>query len=337
MNRLLHTLFLFCSLLLLLIPAAAQQKNADSLRRIKDNMIIQAAMRYPLLCRASIQYGTVSNTHYTATLHGKAYLEGDLKIQNAVKGFLTLPVYAFGKQEVSATIGYIRQEMVLQNTVDKIPESPVDNGSTTLQTMALSLGYKRKDSLFGKPFVSGGSLIVNSSLQSSIDKTSAVLYGIWSIKTTRTTYIGAGLVVLIDRNSTFPALPTLIYWHRFTASPWELSIDIPTHAFIRHPIFSKGLLSLGTELSDNTLFKEVDQPLLPVKAEFKMLDLKTGFTIDYPICKKLLIGCNGGMMNKVMDRMLQRNNSVNDYAVTARRDPCVYFNIHLSLLPNLLK
>ena len=223
--------------------------------------------------------------------------------------------------------------MTLKNTADKEPELPVSNGQYHLQTLSFAVNYKRQDSLFHKRWISGGSLITSSSLQDPVDKVSGLLYGIVILKATRTTIISAGALVLINAAGITPVLPTFSYWHKFHGSPWEISIDMPAHALLRTNVFSKGLLSLGTELSDNTLFKKIDQPLLPPHIVYRDTDLKSGLTLEYPILKKVLAGCKFGMLNPILIRVLERSASYNEYDILAHRNPGPYLSFSLSLIP----
>jgi hypothetical protein len=152
------------------------------------------------------------------------------------------------------------------------------------------------------------------------------------LKTTPTTRIYAGLLVFIDPTSTLPAIPTFSYWHKFAASPWEISLDLPTRLLVRRPVFSKGLLSLGTELVENTLLRKIDRPLLQGGFAFKDLDLKNGFTLEYPVARKVLIGCGGGLLYTAQYRVLDPGKGSKDYTVDIKRNPGPYFNISLSIL-----
>jgi len=306
--------------------------KVDSLSIQRENMKMQAALRYPTLRMAMLQTESGGSVHYTSKLHGNDFVEGNIRPKNIVSGFFNLPVYSSRKQEISVALRYYRLETVLGNTTNKIPQSPVSDGSYTLQTLALALNYKRTDSLFGRPIIWGGSLIAHSSLQSGINKISGLAYGIFPLKTTRMTRIAAGLVVIADPTSNIPVLPTFSYWHKFGRSPWEVSIDIPTGALLRRNVFSKGLLSLGTELSSNTLFRNIDQPLLPGKAQFRELNLKSGVTLEYPIARKMLIGCSGGILSTMQYRVLEPYRSLKDYDVAIKRNPGPYLNISISFL-----
>jgi hypothetical protein len=314
-------------------PARAQEKTTDSLRLRRDYMTTQAALRYPFLRRAAIESEFDGNMHYTAKLHGNNFLTGTIHPENTVRGWARLPIYTEGKQEISATFGYITQGIALRNTVDKMPESPVGNGDYSLQTLSLSLNYKRHDSLFHKQLVWGGSLIASSSLQSPVDRVSGLLYGVVILSASRTTIISAGVLVLLGAASITPVLPTFSYWHKFTGTPWEISADLPTHLLLRTTVLSKGLLSFGTELSGDALFKKIDQPLLPSHIVIRDTELKSGFTLEYPLFKKVLVGCRGGLLSPIQIRVLERSAAINDYYISVKRDTGPYLNFSISLLP----
>jgi hypothetical protein len=322
----LFTLLVFC------LPAVAQQSKDDSLRLMRDYMAQQAALRYPALRMAMVQVETAGSTHYTSKLHGKDFLSGTMRPQSTVKATFGLPVYTSGSQELSFIVAYNSQETTLKNTTNQIPQSPVSDGTYTLQNLSLGLNYKRTDSLFNKPVLWGGLLLMNSSLQSSFARATGLLYGMVPLKTSRTTRIYAGLLVFIDPSSTLPVIPTFSYWHKFTGSPWEISLDLPTRLLLRRPVFSKGLLSFGSELADHTLLRKSDQPLLQGGFAFKNLDLKSGLTLEYPVSRKVLIGCSGGLLYTTQYRVLDPGKSINDYSIAIKRNPGPYFNISLSLL-----
>ena len=322
----LFTLLFFC------LPAAAQQPKDDSLRLRRDYMTQQAALRYPALRMATVQMETTGGTHYTSRLQGKDFLKGRIQPQSTLKATFSLPVYTSGSQELSIISAYTLQVTTLKNTINQIPQSRVSDGTYTLQNLSLALNYKRTDSLFNKPVLWGGMLLTNFSLQSSLARVTGLLYGMVPLKTTRTTRIFAGLLVFIDPSSTVPVIPTFSYWHKFAGSPWEISLNLPIHLYFRRPVFSKGLLSLGTELGENTLLKEVNQPPLQGGFAFKDLYMKSGFTLEYPVFRKVLIGCSGGLLYSTRYRVLDPGKSINDYIIGVKRDPAPYLNVGISIL-----
>ncbi len=320
------------SLLVFSMEAAAQQSKDDSLRLMHDNMTLQAALRYPALRLAVVQVETIGGTHYTSTLQGKDFLNGTIRPERTVKAVFNVPVYTSRRQELSVIAAYNEQENALTNTVSQIPQYRIADGEYHLQNLSLGLNYRRKDSLFTKPVVWGGTVITNFSLQSSYTRTIGLIYGIIPLKTTPTTRIYAGLVVSTDPSSLIPVIPTFSYWHKFAGSPWEISIDLPTRALVRRPVFSKGLLSLGTELAQNNLIRKIDQAPFQGGFAFKDLDLKNGFTLEYPILRKVLIGCGGGLLYTATYRIQDPGKSNNNYLVGIKRNPGPYFNISISLL-----
>jgi hypothetical protein len=322
----------FFALLVCYLPAAAQQEKADSLRLARENMALQAALRYPSLRMATVQVETIGGTHYTSTLQGKDFLNGTMRPERTVKATFNVPVYTSGRQELSVITAYNAQKNSLTNTVSQIPQYRVSDGKYNLQNLSLGLNYKRTDSLFNKRVVWGGTLVTNFSLQTSYVRAIGLLYGIVPLKTTRTTRISAGLVVSIDPSSVLPVIPTFSYWHKFAGSPWEISLDLPRGVLVRRPVFSKGLLSLGTELAQNNLIKKIDQLPFQGGYAFRNLDLKNGFTLEYPIFRKVLIGCGGGLLYTPTYRIQDPGKSNNDYLVGIKRNPGPYFNISISLL-----
>src|SRR5260221_2209012 len=320
------------SLLVFSMEAAAQQSKDDSLRLMHDNMTLQAALRYPALRLAVVQVEAIGGTHYTSTLQGKDFLNGTIRPERTVKAVFNVPVYTSRRQELSVIAAYNEQENALTNTVSQIPQYRIADGEYHLQNLSLGLNYRRKDSLFTKPVVWGGTVITNFSLQSSYTRTIGLIYGIIPLKTTPTTRIYAGLVVSTDPSSLIPVIPTFSYWHKFAGSPWEISIDLPTRALVRRPVFSKGLLSLGTELAQNNLIRKIDQAPFQGGFAFKDLDLKNGFTLEYPILRKVLIGCGGGLLYTATYRIQDPGKSNNNYLVGIKRNPGPYFNISISLL-----
>jgi hypothetical protein len=320
------------ALLVFYLPAVAQQSKDDSLRQMRDSMTLQAALRYPVLRMATVQVESAGSVHYTSKLYGKDFLSGKIQPKSTVKATFNLPIYTSGSQELSVIAAYNAQEIALKNTINQIPQSHVSDGTYTLQNLALALNYKRTDSLFNKPVLWGGALWTNFSLQSSFARATGLLYGIVPLKTTRTTRISVGLVVSIDPSSLIPVIPTFSYWHKFAGSPWEISLDLPTRLLLRRPVFSKGLLSFGSELVENRLLRKIDQPQLQGGFAFKDLNLKNGFTLEYPIFRKVLIGCGGGLLYTTTYRIQDPGKSNNNYAVGIKRNPGPYLNISLSLL-----
>ena len=322
----------FFTLLFFYLPAVAQQSTDDSLRLVRDNMAQQAALRYPALRMAVVQVETIGATHYTSTMQGKDFVNGTIRPERTVKAAFNVPVYTSGRQQLSVIAAYNSQKNALTNTVSQNPQYRPSDGDYTLQNLSLGLNYKRTDSLFNKPVAWGGTVVTNFSLQSSYVRATGLLYGMIPLKTTRTTRILAGLVVSIDPSSLIPVIPAFSYWHKFGGSPWEISLDLPTRLLLRRTVFSKGLLSLGTELAQNNLIKKIDQLPFQGGYAFRNLDLKNGFTLEYPLFRKVLIGCGGGLLYTPTYRIQDPGKSNNDYLVGIKRNPGPYFNISISLL-----
>jgi hypothetical protein len=325
-------IFALFNLVVAWLPAAAQQSNEDSVRKVHDYMAVQAALRYPLLRMFTVEVETAGSVHYTSKLYGKDFLNGRIQPQGLEKVAFRYPVYTHGSQEISVAAAYISQETVLKNTVNQLPETPISDGTYTLRNLSLALTYRRTDSLFHQSILWGGTLLANSSLQSSLTRVTGLFFGMVPLKRTRTTRISAGLLVFIDPSSLIPVIPTFSYWHKFAGSPWEISLDLPTDVFLRRPVFSKGLLSIGTELAGNNLLREVDLPALHGGFGFKDLNLKNGFKLEYPVFRKVLIGCGGGLLYTTQYRVQDPGKGNSDYAIGIKRNPGPYFNINISLL-----
>lgn len=324
--------FPLCFLLAVSLQSAAQHSKEDSLRLMRENMTLQAALRYPALRMVTVQVETIGNTHYTSRLYGKDWTSGMIHPEGTIKAAFNLPVYTSARQEISVNATYNSMTTTLTNTTNQNPQFRISNGEYTLQNLAAGLNYRRTDSLFHKPITWGGMFQMNFSLQSSFNRGTGLIFGIVPLKTTPTTRISAGVLVFIDPTATIPAVPTFFYWHKFSASAWEISADLPVHLFLRRPVFSKGLLSIGTELADHTLLRKQDGTLLQGGYAFKNLDLKNGLTLEYPIARKVLIGCSGGLLYTPTYRILDPGKSYKDYIGEIKRNPGPYFNINISLL-----
>ncbi|MBN9384736.1 MAG: hypothetical protein J0H74_28535 [Chitinophagaceae bacterium] len=313
-------------------PVSAQQSKDDSLRLMRDRMAQWAALRYPTQRLAIVEVESAGNVDYTSKLYGKDFLKGRIRGKSAVRAVFNVPVYTSGTQELSVLGVYNSQEMVLRNTVNQISQPRVNDGTYTLQTLSPGINYKRTDTLFHKPVLWGGTLMTHFSLQSSYVRATGLIYGVISLKTTRTTRIYAGLAISIDPSNIIPVIPTFSYWHKFGGSPWEVNIDLPTRALLRRPVFSKGLLSLGTELIQRTLIRKIDESPFQGGVAFRDLSLRNGLTLEYPVLRKVLIGCSAGLLYTPQYRIQDPGKRNSDYIVGVKRDPGPYMNISISLL-----
>lgn len=314
------------------LPAAAQQPKDDSLRTMRDRMAQWAALRYPALRMVMVEVESAGSVDYTSKLYGEDFLKGRIRPKSTVRAMFNVPVYTSGTRELSVLGAYNSQEMVLRNTVDQISRPRVGDGTYTIQSLVAGVNYKRTDTLFHKPVLWGGTLFTNFSLQSSFVRATGVVYCAIPLKTTRTTRIFAGLAIPIDPSNLIPVVPTFSYWHKFGASPWEINVDLPSRVLLRRTVFSKGLLSFGTELIQRTLLRKTDQLPLQGGFAFKDLSLRNGLTLEYPVLRKVLIGCSGGLLYTAQYRMVDPGKRLNDYVVGVRRDPGPYMNISISLL-----
>src|SRR5438477_6376191 len=89
------------SLLAFSLPAMAQQSKADSLRLIREDMTLQAALRYPVLRMAMVEVESAGSVHYTSQLYGKDFLKGSIRPKSSVRALFNIPVYTSGNQELS--------------------------------------------------------------------------------------------------------------------------------------------------------------------------------------------------------------------------------------------
>jgi hypothetical protein len=291
------------------------------------------ASMYPMFRRASVESDFIGNNNITTKLKGQDFIQGKLHYNSRIRVTATVPVYESGKNSFIAGVNYAYLDASLTGVTNNSPYILKNDFHNYNSTISLSLGYTRRDSLFHRPVIFSAVVTGSSYQLSSLEKVSFFGFASIFIKQTPTTVITVGVAGVIDKSSPLPFAPAFGYWHKFSRSPWELSVNFPVQMVARRPVLTKGWLSFGSEFGGISSYLDIHNPSLPRKAEYRELSIKTGASFEYPLNKYILFGIKGGMMNIISSRVMERNKSSKDYFISAGNSTLPYGTISLTLLP----
>ena len=293
-----------------------------------------AAIRYPGLRQGFIAKDIIGRGRMNSELYGKDLHTGEAHIFRT-RINLNILVYQWGKNSLSATFNYLRQDFSFDNnrSLDSRFSVPDSNfGKTTLNMIA---SYSRRDTLFHLPVnftVSVSGLTDGSFSQHRLNYLGLIVV---PLKRTATTAVSVGAMMVIDPSSVVPAVPIVSYWHRFTKPGLELFVDLPSRVSLRKQLSEKAALSLGTDLGGNLSFFKFSNSYFPEQSVYTTLELKSGLNFEYRIQKKMILGISGGALTTANSRLLEKNAKNNDFFINNHFNTVPYATVTLSFLPFL--
>jgi hypothetical protein len=318
--------------------AFAQTPNEAAIKKIRDSLTLEGlsayAVRYPQLRQGSVAVDLIGNTNVKGGLNGRDLYEGKMNITR-IRSVFNVPVSHWGKNMVTATVGY--QQHRLQTTEIKSfsPTFPTTDIDVTKRTVSLTANFSRSDSIFNHPvFYSVGVSGITDEF-SSIKRVNYL--GVITVPLKRTQYssLSVGVVVILDPSAVTPVITVVSYWHKYKNSALELFVDIPSRIALRKQLSKRSWASVGTELGGSLQFFELNQPSLPQHSIYSYAELRSGATFEYQATKKLILGINGGMFNTFSTRMFDRNDKPKDYFYKGSNGTSPYVSFSLSFLPFL--
>ncbi len=311
-----------------LFTASAQDTTSTTNKDLVGSAIPKLkSSSYPSLKPLVLSYDMSGNTDYKTDYKDNPFEEGKLKDNSRFKATVSFPVYMKKKLIVAGTFNYVHEEFKSAEVQNFNNISHKNNFSVDNFTLGLNMIYR--NTLFEKPVVYNGGIILSSRDFTSVQKVRGLFGATLVLKRTPTTAISAGLIAFIDPSTQFPVFPTLTYWHKFNDN-WEFDGLLPAKLMFRRSNTLGGWLSLGTEFSGSSFFNQDGMTNMPGDYEFTSSEIKAGLTYEYPVNKFLLAGFKTGLQQTVTSRMGKVNAKRSDYLYKSNRNAAPYVSFSLS-------
>ncbi|WP_254560617.1 hypothetical protein [Dyadobacter diqingensis] len=326
-----------CALLwVIVIPAFGQglkyQLSPKALDSLKFTYYRMAALKYPSIRQASISTDFVSNANVNTKLLGDDLFDGKAQIVR-VKAHLTVPVVSWGKNSISSTFGITNQHLNLSSVNSYTPRLGVKNMKTNLTTLNFVASFTRTDSLFHKPLTL--SVAASGLANAELDRTRLVFTGFASINLFRNpvSSLSVGLALISDRSSVTPVTPIISYSRKFSNMGMELLADMPSRIVLRKELSAKSFVSLGSELTGNFFFFNLNESNLPANAIGTTLIIKSGVTLEHLISKSVVVGVSAGIFTTPSTKLMGDTARPADYFIKTKTTNEPYLNLTVSFLP----
>lgn len=304
-------------------------KALDSLKFVHYRM---AALKYPSIRQASISTDFVASANVNSKLLGEDMFEGQAQITR-VKAHFTIPVVSWGKNTIASTLGITNQHLNLNSVSSYTSRLGVKNMKTDLTTLNFIASFTRSDSLFNKPITLG--VAASGLANTSFNRTRMIFTGFASINLVRNpvSSLSVGLALISDRSSMTPVTPIISYSRKFSNLGMELLADMPSRIILRKELSAKTFVSLGSELTGNFFFFNVNDSNLPANAVGTTLIIKSGVTLEHLISKSVIVGVSGGFFTTPSTKVMGDKARATDYFIKTKTTNEPYLNLTVSFLP----
>jgi len=314
----------------------AQSKKEIAIKRMRDSLRLEGlsayAIRYPQLRQGAVALDLIGNRNVKGELNGKDLYEGKMNIVRIRSNF-SVPVYHWGRNSVSATLGYLQQRSQITEIKSFDPGFSNTDIDITKRTVSLTANFSRSDSIFNHQIFYSGGISGITDEASSVKRVNFIGLLTVPIKRTQNTSLSVGAVVILDPSAVTPFFMIVSYWHKYKESELELFIDVPSRLALRKQLSKRSWASVGTELGGSLQFFDLNEPALPRDNIFSYADLRTGGTFEYLVTKKLILGVNAGMFTTFSSRMFDRNDKPKDYFYKTSNGSAPFVSFSVSFLP----
>ncbi|RZJ92647.1 MAG: hypothetical protein EOO20_00935 [Chryseobacterium sp.] len=326
-------------LLIILILSSkvyAQSTKDLAMKRMKDSLtmvyVTEFAKKQPLLRQGSISYDVIGKgTVESSDANGNVLYKGEVET-NRLKANFNVPISSWGKNSINGSVNYLRQHFQFEEQASGLISLP--SPSYTRSTVGLSAIYSRRDSVFNRPVIYTAGISAYTDELSSIRRISYTGTIIFPVKQTLNTISNLGVILVVSPNNTIP-IPYFGYWHKFTNSPLEINIEIPSNITLRMPFSPRTWATLGTAIDPNLNFVTIETPTSSTDLVHNLLDLRTSLNIEQLIGKKMVVGIRGGVINTLTSRIQKNNAKRDDYIIDNKKSAVPFVNFSISFLPFL--
>ena len=311
----------------------AQEK--DSIFKSQAEKELKA--EFPSFRMFNLEYSHLGKTDFKSELFGEEFQKGELKNQKTVNLGINLPVYKKKKLTITSSLIYKFNEFEFSNLENVSSGTSFDqNNLVTFHNFSTALSATYFSSLFKKPIIYNTSIIADGN-QEGFERIKALFGFSFILKRTARTTITLGAIAFIDPTSQLPFFPTFTYNYKFKNDTWDLDFILPQRLLVRKYINNNSRLSIGSMLTANNFYVNINDTNFPPVAEYSQLDINTGLIYEYQITKNFITTVRGGVASFVSSRLTEKAQPNKDYFYKNEQNNRGYFNIGISYNPNVKK
>lgn len=328
------------SLLTFFLGASLTSANAQTakelvMKRKLDSMkmaiLSDYATRYPALRQGFLTTDIIGSSSIKAELNGKELFQGNMAVTRIRSNF-NIPIAHWGKNAISGMVTYQRSQFQIGDIQSFSPTFSDRNRTIVKSAVGFTTTFSRADSILGHPVNLSGSvsgLTDNMSELKRINYAGAITV---PLHRSQSSSLSVGLLAIIDPSAVAPLIPIVSYWRKFSHD-LDMYFDFPLRAVLRKQLSKRSWAFAGSELGGNVFFFNFNQQGLPENSVFSSAEVRTGFTYEYLLTRKLVFGINGGVYSVASPRLFDRNDKPTNYFARSNGNSSPYVSFSLSLLP----
>ena len=306
--------------------------------QVKDSIFKSQAEKelkaeFPSFRMFNVEYNHVGRTDFTSQLYDQDFQKGELKNQKAVTLSVNLPVYRKNKLTVTSSLIYKFNEFEFSSLENIATGSSFNqNNLVTFHNFSTAVSATYFSSLFHKPIIYNTSIIADGN-QEGFERIKGFVGFSFIMKRTARTTITLGAIAFIDPTAQIPFFPTFTYNHKFQNETWDFDFIMPQRILLRKYISNNSRLSVGSILSSNGFYVNINNPNFPAVAEYSQLDINTGLIYEYQINSNFTTTLKGGISSFVSTRLTEKAQPNKDYFYSNQQNNRGYFNVGISYNP----
>ena len=248
------------------------------------------------------------------------------------EALFNIPVASWGRNGIATQIDVIQQHMRLSDVKAYEPIPDLNGKTADKITVGVTVSYQRVDSLFRRPVYYSGNITGYTGQDGSVEKMRFLGVGILTLKQTPVNSFSLGMIVIVDPTSNIPAIPMVIYTHRFNKG-LELNVSLPQQVSLRQALSRNCWASFGTVISAPSAFFRYNSPEVPHDVNYTTVNLKTGPSVEYRFGKYFIAGINAGLWTPIQSRQFEHWTKSTNYFLDNKIETTPYVNFSLSVLP----
>lgn len=267
---------------------------------------------YPVLKFVTIQKDYFGDSDYKLHSKSKENLGEGTFSGARLRISAMIPVYSKGKLSMVAGAIYTRES---NSYYQKTNESGdyYHKGELVRTDMDGLFSVIYNSTLFGKPLINRGTVILGSTNFFDVKKLSAMFSSSVMMTANAATVSTLGMMLSLDGSAIFPFIPVFSYWHKFSNSAWEMDAVLPQRVLLRRSGVLNGWLSTGIELNGTSFFVKNDVGNGRKNYEWLTNELYTNIGYEHLLGKNFLLGIKGGYRSSLSSRLVKVNETFKKY------------------------
>ncbi len=317
------------SLFALFVSLPALSQKTDSTAIAAGKVITN---KFPSTRAFDVQYEQLGPAENTTKMFGDVFEKSDIQNHYRLKLAANIPLYKSKSQRFFITNSFrYKYESFSFGTIQS-PTETYTRPDVGFHYFANSVSGTYFGRLFKKNVIYNATATVDAD-EHAFQRVKGMVSAVVVIKKTERTTFTLGALMSIDPSSIIPFVPIATYEYQFKDSPWKLDFILPQRFLIKRPLFENGRLSLGTELTSENFYLQLDMPSLKGTYELNQLGLRSGVTYEHAISKNIIGTVKGGIAHVLSSRVTERGERTDRYVIENKQDPQWYLNFGISYNP----